>query len=443
MPDQTDLGYAIKLPPRRAISYFKSKGYAISWNWWETWQAAHAKAFTVAKAMRLDVLQTIRTSVDKALEQGVTEQQFSRVLELNLKRRGWWGRQVIVDSEGKAESVQLGSPHRLKTIYRTNMNTARAAARYQAQVENADDRPYWMYDALEDGRTRPSHAAINNQVFRYDDPFWDSHYPPNGFNCRCRVRALTAGQVEERGLKINQGKGSLDSVRQHVGIDKRTGEVITRPGMAYRGKDARGGSFTFTPDAGWSYNPGKDFPLIDPNGGTPDEVLGLLKSQKSFRDFALPKLVDTPGELRRPAPDLLPRANGREAALKTLNEVLAIPEKGWREVETPKGLHNVIIAKSYLPHIVEKRNAARERYANYILPTLQDPLEVWLSEYEDGSFRRRFITLFEGDREQSLVIARENKDGSLLFNFVPASVAKGNYLDNQRRGFLLHRKVDQ
>ena len=129
MADPVDLGFAVKLPPRQAIRYFQSKGYAISWNWWETWQAAHAKAFTVAKATRLDVLQTIRGGLDRALRDGTTERTFLKELEPALRKAGWWGQQTIVDSAGNAEVVQLGSPHRLKTIFRTNLRTAGTGAR--------------------------------------------------------------------------------------------------------------------------------------------------------------------------------------------------------------------------------------------------------------------------------------------------------------------------
>ena len=121
------------------------------------------------------------------------------LLEPLLRRAGWWGRQVVVSPDGGAEVVQLGSPHHLRTIYRTNMRTVRSGGRYRRQAESADDRPYWMYDAVMDATTRPSHAAFDGKVFAWDDPIWDTDYPPNGYNCRCRVRALTARQVEARG----------------------------------------------------------------------------------------------------------------------------------------------------------------------------------------------------------------------------------------------------
>ena len=35
-------------------------------------------------------------------------------------------------------------------------------------------------------------------------PFWINHYPPNGWNCRCVVRAYTKEECENNGWNINQ-----------------------------------------------------------------------------------------------------------------------------------------------------------------------------------------------------------------------------------------------
>lgn len=85
MPDPVDLSYAIGLAPEEAINYFRAKGYAFSWNWHEVWQEAHAKAFTVAKAMKLDILQDIRKAVDDAISKGTTFQDFQNELAPLLK----------------------------------------------------------------------------------------------------------------------------------------------------------------------------------------------------------------------------------------------------------------------------------------------------------------------------------------------------------------------
>ena len=92
------------------------------------------------------------------------------------------------------------SPRCLNTTYRVNMQTAYSAARYQRMRDNVDNRPYWQYSAVGDERTRPAHLALNGKIYRYDDPFWATFYPPNGFNCRCSVIALAERDLQRRGM---------------------------------------------------------------------------------------------------------------------------------------------------------------------------------------------------------------------------------------------------
>lgn len=252
MPEPVDLGYAATLEPELAVDYFRSKGYDITWNWQEANAATHARAFTVAKAARLDILETIRGEVDNAVSNGITQRQFEQNLTPRLQEQGWWGKQVIVDSEGGAEVVQLGSPSRLATIYRTNVATAYQAGRYQQQLDSSETHPYWQYIAIMDGRTRKSHAAMHLRVFRFDDPIWDKMYPPNDWGCRCRVRTLTAEQVKRMGLTVESSTGAIHSQQVETGVDKRTGEVYEAETTTFQ----RGGQ-TMTTGAGWSNNAGQ------------------------------------------------------------------------------------------------------------------------------------------------------------------------------------------
>lgn len=197
-----NLNYALFLPPEKVKEYFQSKGYAFSFDWYEIWQETHNKVFTVAKAMKLDILQDIRSIVDKAISEGITYEQFLSELEPRLKAKGWWGKQIMFDNDGRLREVQLGSPQRLQTIYYTNLNVAYSVGRYQTMIDNADNRPYWQYKAVMDRNTRLSHAALNNLVYHYKHPFWDTFFPPNDWGCRCWVRPLTKQQVEDMGLKI-------------------------------------------------------------------------------------------------------------------------------------------------------------------------------------------------------------------------------------------------
>lgn len=281
MPEKIDLKYAIGLPPEKAIEYFKRKGYKISWDWWDTWQESRAKAFSVAKAMRMDILIDIREMIEKALKEGLTLQQFRKELEPRLKAKGWWGKVMVGDEEG-ARQVQLGSPWRLKTIYRTNMQTAFMAGRYKEMMENVDNRPYWQYVAVMDSRTRPAHAALNGRIFRYDDPFWKTHYPPLGFNCRCRVRALSQKDIDRE--KLPRPPDPEDTAKritwEDVLVSKRTGEL--RPVAVY--KDPLTGQKIPT-DPGWSYNPGEAFWFPDLDRYPYDVAKGWIMGGLTGPDF--------------------------------------------------------------------------------------------------------------------------------------------------------------
>ncbi|KKP40296.1 MAG: phage Mu F virion morphogenesis protein [Candidatus Peregrinibacteria bacterium GW2011_GWC2_33_13] len=269
MPKTPDLKYLISLKPEQAIKYLKNKGFKFSWDWHEVWQDAHTRSFTVAKVMREDILNDIREIVQKSLDEGLTLQQFKKELVPKLKDKGWWGiisgtseevrdelikRKLIKDKNLIPESdepvtVQLGTPWRLKTIYRTNIQTSYMAGRYKEQINNTDNRSCWQYVAVMDRRTRPSHAQLNGKVFRYDDPFWDSFYPPNGWGCRCRVRALSDDNLKDRNFDVDSSEGQI-SEEMRV-ISKKTGEE--KPVAVYT--DSLTGH-KVSPDVGWSYNPG-------------------------------------------------------------------------------------------------------------------------------------------------------------------------------------------
>ncbi|WP_448092483.1 phage head morphogenesis protein [Pseudomonas lini] len=255
-PNPADLKAIFGMEPKNAVAFLKSKGYAITWNWQDMLDQAHDQSFTVAKAMRLDLLSDIRGSLETALQEGQTLKQFIAHLQPVLESQGWWGQQVIVDSEGVGELVQLGSPRRLKTIYQTNLQSAYMAGRKAEMEQTTETHPYWMYVAILDGKTRPSHRALHGQVFRHDDPIWSAIFPPNGFNCRCRVVALSEAAVKRRGLKVVSSEGRMFTETVETGIDKRTGEIRTAPITGIRTIDAAGKAITFRTDPGFNHAPG-------------------------------------------------------------------------------------------------------------------------------------------------------------------------------------------
>jgi SPP1 gp7 family putative phage head morphogenesis protein len=262
-----DLSLAIGLPPKEAIAYFEAKGLKLSGDWRELWKEQHAKAFTVAHLAKMDVLQDIRDALSRALQEGRTEYDFVKELTPLLQKKGWWGPaidketgEILETYEGTSVPVQWGSPRRLKLIYRQNLQTAYQVGRHQQQRALADlkgpgARPYWQYVAVNDSRTRPAHSALHGTIYHANDPAWDAIYPPNGWNCRCRVRALTQRQVDKLGIDVTPAQ--LETVEVAAGR-LADGSPDLRPvtGVLYRdpktGKDK-----IMLPDAGWDYNPGK------------------------------------------------------------------------------------------------------------------------------------------------------------------------------------------
>ncbi|HEA7427081.1 TPA: minor capsid protein [Escherichia coli] len=243
-----ELAYCMTLPPKRAVSYLKSKGYQITWDWEEMWQEAHARAFTVAKVTRLDILEDIRGALQQAVDEGKTARWFRQELEPVLKRKGWWGPRDTTDPvTGKPVTIQQGSPWRLDTIFRTNMSVLYSAGRWAEQMENVDDRPYWMYTGINDSHTRRSHLALHGLVLRWDDPFWQAFYPPNGWRCRCSVIALSAADVRARGLKVISSGSAMGQELKLV--SEKTGEMRNVATF-------NTGTTKVTTDVGWSYAPG-------------------------------------------------------------------------------------------------------------------------------------------------------------------------------------------
>ena len=178
--------------------------------------------------MEQDILEDIRTAVDRAIADGETFEAFAEELEPLLVRRGWWGRQPMLDPlTGETRIVQLGSKHRLRTIFDTNLRTSYGAGRWDRIEELKDRMPYLRYVAVLDDRTRPEHRAWHGIVLPADHPFWRTHYPPNGWRCRCITQQLGEDDLERYGYQVTEPPANANKTREWV--NKRTGEVLQVP----------------------------------------------------------------------------------------------------------------------------------------------------------------------------------------------------------------------
>ncbi len=252
MPNKAFVDF--NLPFDEAIAYFENKSLQTSWRWDELTESAHATAFTVAKGARLDVIQTAYDVLLQSLKNGESYKDFEKNVTPKLTQLGWIGKPILGDEQGGA-AVELGTPRRLKLIYQANMQSSYMAGRYVQAIQNVKNRPYWQYWAKMDGKTRPAHAALHGKIFRYDDPFWQHFYPPNGYNCRCTVRFLSQDDVDRLGLAVSSSEGSMGSA--DVLVSSATGEI--RQVATYTFKDDSGKQWTVSPDVGWNGNVGKDY----------------------------------------------------------------------------------------------------------------------------------------------------------------------------------------
>jgi len=191
--------------PEVAMGFFKSKGLRPSFSFADMVGAAHDQAFTVAKMMDVDMLGQVKASLDDALATGASFKAWKKDIVPLLQKGGWWGEKDVVDpATGQTARAKLGSPWRLETIFRTNMQQAYAVEAWAGVVEQAEQAPFLMYDAVDDLRTRPEHRAWDRRVLRWDHPWWKTHFPPLGYNCRCGIVQMSQGELQAMGLTAAQ-----------------------------------------------------------------------------------------------------------------------------------------------------------------------------------------------------------------------------------------------
>ena len=186
--------------PREALDYFRFRGLKIGFDHRDVGPPEHALSFTVAKAMETDLLKEIRAALDRVLGEGRSFGQFEEALTPRLRERGWWGEREMTDPlTGRRVLARLGSPRRLRILYEANLRAAHAAALWVRAQRTKDTDPYFLYEADPVGEACEPHCAWAGTLLPVDHPWWDDHFPPNGWNCRCRVREVSESEAARRG----------------------------------------------------------------------------------------------------------------------------------------------------------------------------------------------------------------------------------------------------
>ena len=74
----------------------------------------------------------------------------------------------------------------LRAEYNFVQASAEMAAKWEKFMEDGDHY-YLQYRTQHDDKVRPEHASLDRVTLPPSDSFWESYYPPNGWNCRCTV----------------------------------------------------------------------------------------------------------------------------------------------------------------------------------------------------------------------------------------------------------------
>jgi SPP1 gp7 family putative phage head morphogenesis protein len=237
------------LPNKAAIEYFKNKIPAASAHWDDWIAPVHAKSFTVAGAPSVEFASDMHAAINKAISQGTTLGEFRKDFDKIVQQYGW--------------SYKGKRGWRTSVIYNTNMRTARMAAKWQTIQDNKDVAPFLEYRAVNDSRTRPQHKAWDDIIRHADDGFWDTHYPPNGWGCRCTVVAMSGATMARKGKSVSDAP------------DIKTSDVVNRNGVVTHNVPAG-------VDVGWDSNVGQSWLAPDIALGKRLAALPPTMAGKSF-----------------------------------------------------------------------------------------------------------------------------------------------------------------
>ncbi len=146
----------------------------------------------------------------------------------------------LVDKSGKIRSFsafkrkveavhQNYNKNYLQAEYQTAKRSAQAARQWKGYEANQDLFPNLKYMTVGDDKVRHDHAALHGIVKPVNDDFWNTHYPPNGWRCRCYVKP-TAEKSTSKEAPIAPDKGfEMNVGKTHQVFDENSHPYFTFP----------------------------------------------------------------------------------------------------------------------------------------------------------------------------------------------------------------------
>lgn len=401
------------LPFNEAIDYFRQKVNLPTERWTDLWEGMHARAFVVAGATKSEILTDLRTAIDKAIAEGTTITEFRKAFDETVKKNGW--------------SYKGNRGWRTGVIFNTNLRGAYAAGHYKQMMDPGvlKERPYFRYIGGLSEHPRPLHQSWSGTVLPANDPWWETHFVPNGWGCKCKVVSHSIAEIERDGLKVSD-KAPDNGFYEWT--DKETGEVIKVPNGI---------------DPGWAYNPG----TAAWGQRLSEQTMSSWKAQGANAWERL-----TPGSWEtygRPEKVPAAKANkeldyGIEQSVKGMEKALIGILGGEEKIFTFKEgafRHEVLVnAKSLASHLPMDRAA----YLPLLPETLTNPYEVWMSfERHKGTgkvvLRQRIIKVLKARKDKGMLVVTNSVNGIMeAWTMVPMDEL--GYLNKQRIGKLVTKK---
>lgn len=188
-----------------------------------------ARAFAVTGIEDATVLQGLRDRIAELPEGGNWEEIKADLIE-NISPFLAKG-----DSPEEQEAAQIAATRRAELLLRLHGFQAYSAAAYQVMDAQRDVMPYWMYRSMGDEKVRDTHAALNGKVLPAGSKFWEKHYPPWEWGCRCQVIPMMEEDVEE--IRAEEADKPLEERRVMEGAAllqiEEEGRLVSGPNQIY------------------------------------------------------------------------------------------------------------------------------------------------------------------------------------------------------------------
>lgn len=385
--------------------------------WTDIYTREHDYAFVVAGANRDDLVQDFRQAVEKAIVDGVTLEDFRKDFDRIVAKYGW--------------SYRGGRNWRSRVIYETNMRSSYMAGRYEQLMAVREDRPYWQYlhsDAVE--HPRPEHEAWNGLILRWDDPWWQYHFPINAWGCQCSVRALSDDDLARMGKKGPDEAPPIVWQTRTIGQNSPDGPRVVEVPEGI--------------DPGFEYIPGQarlDSAVPQPRDEGPTPPTPGLPTRPASDPLPAPRPV--------PASQILDEDMLDTDAIKRfLRPFGATPEQP--AVFRGVGGESLVIGKEMFDASADGELAIHQpdlekKWLLLVSEALQQPAEVWvrlewIEALRKAVVRRRYLASFQVEGEDAPVQVVVESDANGWATSTSNTAESLRAIEQYRQGVLLYRE---